>query len=138
MGRGYSDDYDGDETWPVALWRSAVNRSFRGKRGQAFLREMQDAMHSLGQRKLIARELEQDGAVCALGTVAKARGIDMSKLDPDDNEQVAHKLGIAHAMAAEIAYVNDEWGHRHETPEERFERMRQWIEEQIIPAKSEA
>lgn len=132
MSRSYDGDSDDAEQWQIAAWVSAVRRSFAGKRGQAFLREMLEAMHVLGERKLVRSELELDGAVCAIGCVGKVRGIDMSKLDPLDHRSVAETFKIGHAMAAEIASMNDDHGHRFETPSERFERMRMWIESQII------
>ena len=65
---GYSDDWDiGDNSgW---LYRGAVERAIKGKRGQAFLKEMLAAMDALPEPKLIAEELEQEGAVCAIGSV---------------------------------------------------------------------
>ncbi len=129
---GYSDD-----CWGVDLicWRGAVASAIRGKRGQAFLYEMLHAMAALPERKLVSHDLEADGAVCAIGSVGKARGIDMKKLDPEDRDAVAKAFGIAPALAAEIVYMNDEadWS---ETPEERFVRMRNWIEEQLFEPAS--
>jgi hypothetical protein len=93
---------------------------------------MLQAMAALPERKLIANNLECDGAVCAIGSVGKSRGIDMSQLDPEDYNTVAGKFGIAEALAQEIVHLNDEAGHRNETPEERFERMRKWIEENLF------
>jgi hypothetical protein len=128
---GYSDDYD--DQWGLICWRGAVASAIRGKRGQAFLREMLAAMDALPEKKLIKGDLEADGAVCAIGSVGRARGVDMSGLDPEDREKVAATFGIAPAMAAEIVYENDEqWGASRETPEERFTRMRQWIEAKLI------
>ena len=55
-------------------------------------------------------------------------------VDPQDRETVACKFGIAEAMAAEIVYENDEgagyWAK--ETPEQRYSRMRKWVEASII------
>lgn len=131
---GYSDD--SDDNWSFICWRGAVESAIRGKRGQAFLRELLAALDALPERKLIANELEvSDGAVCAIGAVGKARGVDMSKIDPEDMERVAGKFGIADALAKEIVWMNDEAGHWKETPEQRFERVRKWVACKI---KSEA
>jgi len=126
---GYSDDsYDYDQ-WAMICWRGAVASAFKGARGQAFLKEMLAALDALPEPKLIAEDLEAKGLVCAIGAVGKARGVDMSKLDPEDRETVAGVFGIAPAMVAEIVYTNDDWVR--ETPEERFIRMRQWTISQI-------
>lgn len=132
MGRsGYDDDV---EQWSLIMWRGAVASSLRGRRGQAFLKEMLAAFDALPEKKLIAKELvEPDGAVCALGAVGKARAMDMQKIDAEDHESVAGKFNIAHAMACEIMFENDEgagyWSN--ETPEHRFYRMRRWVESKI-------
>lgn len=60
--------------------------------------------------------------------IAKARGIDMSKFDPDDGETIAAKFGIASVLALEIVYMNDEAfdGYWCKTPEKRFIKMSEW------------
>lgn len=127
---GYSDDCDND--WGLIRWRGAVASAIRGKRGQEFLYEMLHALAALPERKLIDRDLEREGAVCALGAVGKARGLDMSKVDPEDHEAVAAFFGIPHSLACEVMYWNDEdWRARSETDEQRFERMRKWIENNL-------
>lgn len=128
---GYDDSGDFD-TWAHIRWRGAVDAAIKGGRGQAFLHEMLQAMAALPERKLISHDLEKDGAVCAIGAVGKARGVDMSKLDPEDCDTVANTFGIARALAQEIVYMNDEAPPYNETPEERFERMRRWIEKELF------
>jgi hypothetical protein len=129
---GYSDDYC-DDQWAMICWRGAVKKAMRGKKGQRFLREMLAALDRLGgNRRLIAHDLEAHGAVCAIGAVGAARGLDMSKLDPEDRVSVAYAFGIAPALVAEIVYENDEGGLYNETPSTRYARMRRWIESQII------
>jgi len=122
---GYSDDIDG---WDLIRWRGAVTSAIKGKRGQAFLQEMLAALDAMPNKVLIAESLvEEDGAVCAMGAVALKRGIDVSHVDPYDREEVAQTFGISPAMAAEIAYANDDGSWRHVTPEERWTRMRAWV-----------
>lgn len=130
---GYSDDCE-----DICLWRAAVENAIAGKRGQAFLYEMLHAMAALPEPKLIECDLERDGSVCAIGAVGKARGVDMSGIDVEDRDLVASIFGIAPALAAEIVYMNDEAEWRQETPEQRFERMRKWIEGNLSwrPAQS--
>lgn len=76
------------------------------------------------------------GSVCLLGAVGRARGMDLSKLDPDDIETVAPAFGIADAMVREIVYWNDEGGYPGETPERRWARMRRTIESWITKGPS--
>jgi len=125
---GYSEDWD--DQWATIRYRGAVESSIRGRRGQAFLKEMLAALDALPEKRLIADELQHGEAVCAIGAVGKARGVSMEKLDPEDAERVAVKFNIATALAREIVYMNDE-GSYGETPEQRFQRMRMWIANQI-------
>lgn len=123
---GYTDDCE-----HLELYRATVNRALRGERGQAFLREMAAAMDAMPEKVLIAGELmNEHGEVCAIGAVCKSRGLDVRYLDYTDNEKVAETIGISYSMTAEIAYLNDEW--TTESPDERWERMRKWVGEQII------
>ena len=46
--------------------------------------------------------------------------------DGDMSEDVAAVFGIARALAGEIMWENDDGGRHHETPRERWERMRRW------------
>ena len=125
---GYSDEID--DQWALIRWRGAVKSAIRGKRGQAFLREMATALDAMPDKSLIAEELEQDGEVCALGAVGKARGIDMGPIDPEEYEVVSKTFGIPDALAREIMYENDcDW--RDETPQQRWERIRNWVDKQI-------
>lgn len=125
---GYSEDCWGPE---YICWRGAVASAIRGKRGQEFLHEMLHALAALAKPELIDGELEQDGSVCALGAVGRSRGIDMSNIDIEDRHKVAATFGIAPALAAEIVYMNDEATYN-ETPEQRFSRMRKWIENCLV------
>jgi hypothetical protein len=136
---GYSECDDGSD-WGLIRWRGAVASAIRGKRGQAFLKEMVQAMDALPEPRLVAEVLqedEQEGAVCAIGSVGRARGVDMSKIDVEDRESIAAHFGISEALAAEIMYENDEnapWSlKREETPEERFQRVRAWALRHLRP-----
>lgn len=131
---GYSDDWDGSD-WELICWRGAVLSAIRGKRGQAFLRELIEALDALPGKILIDEDLARNGEVCALGAVGKKRGLEMSRVDPEDRDAVGELFGIAPALAAEIVYENDEayFGPGTETPEHRFARMRKWAEENLKP-----
>lgn len=136
---GYSEDCDN-----LGLWRGAVQRAIAGKRGQAFLREMADALDAMPVKELVADDVVRDSEhVCAMGAVIVRRKIDVSEVDIYDADATADLLGIAGALAKEIAYENDEcgrsydvegppqWGYvrpsRDETPGERWTRMRAWV-----------
>ena len=139
---GYSDDCDNN--WGWIKWRGVVASAIRGKRGQDFLHEMLHAMAALPVHRLVADDLEatdlvscshwgvfETQAVCAIGAVGRSRGLDMSKLDPEDIDTVAAQFGISKALAQEIVYMNDEASYS-ETPEQRFTRMRKWIESELF------
>lgn len=126
MGRsGYSYDLD---NWDLIRWRGAVASAIRGQRGQAFLREMLAALDAMPEKSLITEELEHEGAVCALGSVGKARGINMADVDPYEREDVAKLFGIPESLAAEIMDENDRG---RQTPEQRWTGMRDWIIEHL-------
>lgn len=125
---GYSEDCDN-----IGLWRGAVERAIRGKRGQAFLREMAAALDAMPVKELVAGEIVRDSEhVCAIGSVALARGLDVTELNIYCGESVGEAFGVASALALEIAYENDEAGPwRGETDAERWTRMRAWVDDQI-------
>lgn len=120
---GYNDDID---QWDLIRWRGQVASAIRGKRGQAMLRDLLAALDAMPVKALITEELEQDGDVCALGALGRARGIDMTELDPGEPVDVAAAFNIAEQLAREIVYENDEGGWK-ETAEERWTRMRKWV-----------
>lgn len=133
---GYTEDYDSN--WQMIMWRGAVTSAIKGKRGQAFLKEMLTNIDALPEKKLIAHELiNNKGEVCAIGAVAKARGLDVSKVDPEDRESVAELFNIPFSLVAEIAYMNDEsegqcyWNEKAISPQDRFASVRRWIVSKI-------
>lgn len=134
MGRsGYVDDFD--ENWTLIRWRGAVKSALRGRRGQAFLRELLAALDALPEKKLIRHELADEydaSCVCTLGAVGRTRGLDMSAVDPDDHENVAAFFNLPHALACEIMWLNDDLFWR-ESAEVRWSRMRDWVSKNIIP-----
>lgn len=135
MRCGYSDDLDQKE---LAMWRGRVMNSIRGKRGQSLLRDCLTALDAMPVKRLV-RELLVDGAdVCLLGAGGMHRGIsDIDKIDHVDHDTLAERFNVTSCLIKEIEFVNDEagpYGHR-ETPEERFVRVRKWVEENINTAK---
>jgi hypothetical protein len=128
---GYSDSC---ENWSLICWRGAVASAIRGQRGQQLLRDLLAALDALPDKRLIAGALEDNGEYCALGALGTARHIDLRAIDPDDRDQVAEAFDIASALAAEIAFENDEGGRLQETPEQRWSRMRAWVAENLRKA----
>lgn len=101
---GYTDDCEN-----LGLWRGAVERAIRGKRGQQALKEIAAAMDAMPNKVLAADSLvTADGEFCTLGVLGAARGVDMAPLDPDDSEEVAKAFNLAPAMVKEIVFENDE------------------------------
>jgi hypothetical protein len=130
---GYTDDL---ETWDLIKWRGQVASAIRGRRGQIFLIDLLAALDAMPEKVLIVDDLQDaEGDVCAIGALGRARGIDMSKIDPEDPPQVAAAFDIAEQLAQEVVYENDEWS-RSETPQQRWTRMRRWVESRIL--KSDA
>lgn len=131
---GYSDDLDPLE---LGRWRGRVASAIRGKRGQAFLRELLADLDAMPEKRLVASEFDNGCDVCALGSVGRARGIDMSKFINEDggcDGGVGEVFGIANPLACEIMFWNDEggpWDSAEETPEQRWTRMRKWVVDHI-------
>jgi len=132
---GYSDD---GEYNLMNLWGNIVDRSIKGKRGQAFLRELAQAMDAMSAKRLIANDLvTETGEVCAIGVVCKARGLKTEDVDVYDRYAVGNLVNIAPTLAAEIEYHNDECGRHDETPEQRWARMRNWVDNQLVATTKE-
>lgn len=157
MRIGYSDeeDYPGQ----FGLWQGNCQRSLKGRAGQAALRELEAALLALPDKRLIAEELMDDnGAVCGIGAVAKFRGViteEMRAQGEHDMEGVGVDLGMPRLVAWKIVEMNDlqfsgtnllfaegpyrwpaeqPYAYIEVTPEQRYERMLKWVREQITPA----
>lgn len=142
---GYDDGCD--DQWGLIRWRGQVHRAIRGKRGQAFLMELLDALEAMPRKRLIAHSLRLEAPafvppeftktpqVCAIGAVGARRGVDLESLDPEDYDKIAGVFGIASQLVQEIEYENDEandyYGKR--TPEQRWQHMHDWAMRQIRP-----
>lgn len=122
---GYSEDYS-------PLWRATVANAIRGKRGQAFLQALIEALDALPEKRLITHALASEEGVCAIGSVGRARGVDMERLDPEDYRAVAEAFGIAAPLAQEIAFLNDEQTD-FMTPEQRWREVREWAKQHLKP-----
>ena len=111
--------------WARIMWRGAVASSIRGKRGQAFLRELIEALDAMPEKRLIANALVKGGEVCALGSVGAKRGVEMDALDPEDFDTLAGVFGVAAPLVQELEWMNDDaaWN---ATPEKRWQIIRDW------------
>lgn len=127
---GYNEGCSSE--WELICWRGAVTKAIKGKRGQAFLKEMLTCLDAMSDKKLIKEELiTPDGEVCAIGSVMKARGIDVTHVDVENAEHIAHLTGIAPALVREIEFINDEQWPHNVSDELRFERIYDWVVSQI-------
>lgn len=133
-GYGDDEDFPGQH----GLYRGTVRRAIRGKRGQAFLRELADALDAMPVKELVARTVVRQSECCALGAVALRRGLDLSPIAYDDpegeeidgdwtTEWLRDELGIVDCLAREVVYENDECGAWNETPADRWRRVRAWV-----------
>ena len=153
---GYSDDYGDDDPFALGRWRAAVESAMRGRRGQAFLREILTSLDALPDKEPGAKSfVPAGGPVCTLGSVAMARGLDVSEHEPEEGDDdrintksVAATFGIANAMACEIMYMNDDvYGHTWKPPgvegplekpeHARWRQMRAWVARNIRQPKPE-
>ena len=150
MRINYTDDED--RPGQFALWQANVKRSIRGKAGQHALREFEAALLALPSKRLIKDALWDGDDVCAVGCYAKAKGLDLSKFDPEDeSDEVGIAAGMPRLVAWEVVALNDlhldtvwevacgpvQRGHGHYkggialardmTPEERYERVLAWV-----------
>jgi hypothetical protein len=153
-------NYSEDEDFPgqFNLWQANCQRSINGKAGQKALRELEQALVALPDKRLIAGELQTaDGEVCAIGALLKYRGIEKTEADPEEMEEVGIELGLPPLVAWKVVCQNDieidgryleVFGPHHPTyrfagrdmrlvsvtPGERYEKMLAWVRKQIQEA----
>src|SRR6185437_946348 len=130
---GYTDDCEGAD---LVMWRGQVASAMRGKRGQAFFRDLVAALDAMPAKRLVANEFESDGEVCALGSLARRKGVDFGgfsrAVSNEDYSPLAGAFNIAEQLAQETMFINDEAGpYRGETDEQRWNRVRAWAARQI-------
>lgn len=135
----YSDDCCGSELY---LYRGSVDRAIAGRRGQAFLREMVEALEAMPFKRLAAGLVfdVESGERCAMGAVVAARGIDVVEVLGRVNQEqdagfTASVLDIAESLAREIAFENDE---EFFDGEDRYEHMLEWAKARLREPKPPA
>lgn len=146
-------NYSEDEDYPgqFNIWQANCRRSLHGKKGQAALRRLRDALLVMPEKALRSGKLvAHDGAVCAIGALARAEGKlpepepitgDWEDDDIDDTaEWAADNLNIPKLVAWKVVEQNDiqldtKWvrleGPVQLTGEERYAKMLAWVESQL-------
>lgn len=132
MRSGYTDDIDNRD---LAMWRGRVASAIRGRRGQQLLKDLLAALDAMPEKCLVRMDLVNADGVCALGAVGKARGVaDIDTIDPEDHHVLGERLNVAECLIQEIEFTNDDdFAYQQETPEQRFVRVRKWVQENIRP-----
>jgi hypothetical protein len=73
---------------------------------------------------------DKDGNVCVLGALAAHRGLPID-IDAEDHDKLGETFDIAHQLAAEVMYMNDEYFDT-DSPETRWVKMRKWASCQLV------
>ena len=134
MGRsGYEDSgFDSQEDqWSYIRYRGALKSAIRGKKGQTFLKELAEELDAMSVKELVANELEDGENFCALGVLGNKRGLVMRDIDPDDIEFCAELFNMNEKLYREIVYINDECCWHENKKNERWKKVRKWVDENI-------
>lgn len=140
---GYNDEPDCDWRW--IMWRGAVSSAINGRRGQAFIRELGDALDAMPVKRLVTEVFKTEvpafipppladtvaPSVCALGALGMRRGLDLTRMEHKEDKEIALIFGVASALLREIEYINDE-ATELLTPEQRWTYVRTWVERNIL------
>jgi hypothetical protein len=93
------------------MWDANMERIYCGKRGQKVLRELIAALLALPERRLVADVIQkpETGEVCAIGALAKYRGIDPGEFEDSDDGtiELGEKLGLGFMLSWQIGAEND-------------------------------
>jgi len=152
MSRFFDDCYDEDFPNQAALYEANTERALKGKRGQAFLREMEAALLALPRKRLIEGNICMGGEVCAIGALALKRLVDGGKSleaalawleeraphnsDAHETADFAERhFKVLERFSFKMAYVNDEHGYTNDTPEQRYDTVLGWVRENIDKAR---
>ena len=140
-------DYTEDEDFAgqFGLWQANCDRSARGRKGQAALREMKKALLAMPVKR-IARYIlvEPSGEVCAIGALMVQKKIDAgmsrekaveecSTVAPYPSDAQGVEAGMPRLVAWSVAVENDSdpWDGKETTPEQRYDRMLAWVQNRI-------
>lgn len=149
---GYSYcDYD---EWAAIMYRGAVKSAVRGARGQKALVDLVEALDAMPEKRLARNTFGNKCGVCALGAVARHRGVDLADLEPDlgddpagadpdyvdaiDSAKLGERLDIAESMAREVMWHNDDaYDNSQRCQEMRWSSMRKWALRNMLKANRE-
>lgn len=134
MSRFYEGEIEDEEQQRRAnLYRGQVASQMRSKAGQAFLREVLEAIEALPDRRLAEGDLVVDGCMCSLAALALKRRTDagelreavladLARVHVDHNhpdwegteidEWARDVLDAPRLLAIEIPFENDDGGER--------------------------
>lgn len=150
----FDDCYDEDFPNQAALYHANTERALKGKRGQAFLKELEAALLMLPEKVLIEGSICREGAVCANGALALKRKVDagmqipealkwLEENKPDDDfnggdagqtgDFMEKHFGILSRLAVHTAFVNDEHRQTDHSDHGRYEKVLSWVRSQILP-----
>jgi hypothetical protein len=139
---GWTDGDDSDNAnWHAIMTAGAIKSAIRGKRGQAFLRDLAEALDAMPDKRLADGLLiAEDGCKCALGVLGERRGLDLLALQPEevgmepldwDQEAIAKAFGVAESLTNQVQWINDgkcAWGVDADKDKKlRWQAVRDWV-----------
>jgi hypothetical protein len=142
-------DADDDEI-PYGLWVGAVDRATYSRRGQQALRDLEQALLAIPDKRLAYEHIAHEGQVCAVGAylawqqqqaapdkdrAAIVKELEAEHYDEDESlrwtARAGQEAGLAWSLAWDIASTNDYHFGRAHTPEQRWEDMLAWVRKRI-------
>lgn len=159
MSRFHGEDDDYGDRPPPQLFERAIENCLNGRRGQAILRELRDALLAMPEKRLIENYLMYEGQVCALGALARYRvetgGLQLKGyfgkdslvqgvpelekfVDGEDSAfgtmEFGEAMGLPLALVVAISYENDDapyYKDRQHDEERRYQHVLHWVESRI-------
>ncbi len=142
----YYEGGDEHENLHFGRWEHNTRQVLKGKRGQKLLHEIEEALLSLPEPRLIANKLYGpslfDGKemFCVVGALAKFRGTKNEVLKQADHEGIGGvdfglQLGMPYTFGWNIMEENDgpdgEWHEDRRSPEQRYEDVLTYVRRNI-------
>ena len=133
MSRIVYNDFDGEDFgFAEGRWLAHMKSACMGRPGQKVFGELEAVLAAMPDKRLIEGSLTNpDGEVCALGALARNRGMDLSAVFAETDEEVqmwaARELGLTETLAWVIMEENDEELET-ATPERRHAAMLAWVQ----------
>jgi len=143
MSRFY-DTCCGDLTnWDYIRYQGALLAAIKGKRGQAFLADLFQALDDMPVKELIPKELEIQGQCCALGVLGKSRCLDLKEMGvfiktaqlQGSYDILAAAFNIAPTLVQEVVTIND-YDDNYPcpvSPAARYRRVLKWVADNLQP-----